>query len=67
MLHGNKEIVLSVRDQKGTWTTIDIIVGGLSRPKEFRTEAAAQREGAVLVKEGKVDAFKIYKLASLHH
>lgn len=65
----SKEILLIVRTPQGAWEPVleEQINSGPSRPREFRTESAAQREGSLMLKEGKIDAYKVYKLMSLHH
>ena len=67
MSNGNKELILSVRDRTGAWNIIEEKKGNLTAPKEFRTESAAQREGSMMLNEGKIDAFKVYRLLAVHH
>lgn len=67
MSNGNKEILLSVRDPQGDWLVVQETVKGRLKTKEFRTEASAQREGSILLKESKIDAYKVFKLMSVHH
>lgn len=67
MSNGNKEILLSVRDPQGDWSIVQETVKGRVQTKEFRTEASAQRDGSILLKEGSIDAYKVFKLMSMHH
>jgi hypothetical protein len=69
MSNGNKEILLMVRNPQGSWTVFeDPEAKGVARkPKEFRTEAAAQREGSILLRDQHIDAYKVFKLMSEHH
>ncbi len=69
MSNGNKEIVLMVRNPQGLWNFFeDPEAKGIAhKPKEFRTEAAAQREGSIMLRDKMIDAYKIFKLMSEHH
>jgi hypothetical protein len=69
MSNGNKEILLMVRDPKGLWSFFEDqeAKGEVKPPKEFRTESAAQREGSLLLRDQKIDAYKVFKLMSEHH
>ena len=67
MSNGNKEILLSVRNPQGDWSLVQETVKGRLQTKEFRTEASAQREGSILLKDSKIDAYKVFKLMSVHH
>lgn len=56
-----------VRDRKGAWNVVEEVSGNISRPREFRTESAAQREGSLMLKDEIIDAYKVFKLLTTHH
>lgn len=67
MSNGNKEFILSVRDRSGLWGFYEETVDGKTAIKGFRTVAAAQREGSLMLNAKEIDAFEIYKKVAAHH
>jgi hypothetical protein len=69
MSNANKEILLRVRNPQGLWSFVEDqdAKGEVKPPKEFRTEAAAQREGSIMLRDQQIDAYKVFKLMSEHH